>query len=549
MEDGAAACSVPAAVLELVQLATKEIECPNLSLPFRFEDLKTLPYMAKTRITRQGCHAGQRKLLLSEIQFLTCCASSASFVLYIGSAPCEKLPVLLRLFPGLKFLLVDPNFHTYSWNEKPVIVYQNVDAVSESCLTTLRTDRGRKRGRRQQEQRCSNATWTTAGAPVYCQTYRGDMSHVDCDAHRTAMQRIQKEFETVHFTSLVRDMLQRQERVYIIQDYMTESLATRLQRSIAYANSPDMLLISDVRTAFFRPLPTDLDCIWNDALQILVLKRLRPRWSMLKFHPPYMDPEQKQEMHSLLQERPQVQADLEKVRSRYGLDLLHNYHEGVYRYLRASVIWLQAWAPSSTSEARLIVSRDDLDAGYVPYDHQDWDNRFMYNKYTRGYAFYGLFYKCITDNRLRTSYDACFDCALEMLILLNYLHGHCAAPRDIDPVRLQTFFQEAHIQDTLVGLRALLDAGLVNGPEDKATFHGCVREPLRQPIFYLFDPLPLQVWYDETRLHMHRPDPQSCSITLARSVTEDRRQRFWDTISRNDARRDARFRNLVQNIR
>lgn len=53
-------------------------------------------------------HWGQRKLLLSEIEFLTLHARPNDTVVYAGAAPGTHTEFLASLFPTLKFVLVDP---------------------------------------------------------------------------------------------------------------------------------------------------------------------------------------------------------------------------------------------------------------------------------------------------------------------------------------------------------------------------------------------------------------------------------------------------------
>ncbi|KAG2374826.1 hypothetical protein C9374_010403 [Naegleria lovaniensis] len=66
---------------------------------------------------RSTIHWGQRKLLMSEIEFLTLFAPCADYygankqiiVVYAGAAPGRHIAYLAELFPYLKFILVDPN--------------------------------------------------------------------------------------------------------------------------------------------------------------------------------------------------------------------------------------------------------------------------------------------------------------------------------------------------------------------------------------------------------------------------------------------------------
>jgi hypothetical protein len=54
-------------------------------------------------------HWGQRKLLLSEIEFLTLHALPSSIVIYAGAAPGTHIEYLSKLFPDVNFVLVDPS--------------------------------------------------------------------------------------------------------------------------------------------------------------------------------------------------------------------------------------------------------------------------------------------------------------------------------------------------------------------------------------------------------------------------------------------------------
>ena len=53
-------------------------------------------------------HWGQRKLLMTEIDFLTQYSKENDLVLYVGAAPAIHTPLLSKLFPTLKFILIDP---------------------------------------------------------------------------------------------------------------------------------------------------------------------------------------------------------------------------------------------------------------------------------------------------------------------------------------------------------------------------------------------------------------------------------------------------------
>jgi hypothetical protein len=68
-----------------------------------------LPYRSGAYSFRVADHKGQRKLLMSEVDFLTRNVGKDSItVVYPGSAPGEHIPLLATLFPKIEFHLYDP---------------------------------------------------------------------------------------------------------------------------------------------------------------------------------------------------------------------------------------------------------------------------------------------------------------------------------------------------------------------------------------------------------------------------------------------------------
>jgi hypothetical protein len=72
-----------------------------------------------------NCHWGQRKLLWTEIEFLTKVSKkiplSECWILYIGSANGIHINILFDLFPDAKFILYDPNRFLVKQNDRVII--------------------------------------------------------------------------------------------------------------------------------------------------------------------------------------------------------------------------------------------------------------------------------------------------------------------------------------------------------------------------------------------------------------------------------------------
>jgi hypothetical protein len=92
------------------------IRTSNLIIPETINDLiYDTKYIHEGRDFQSRCHWGQKKLLLSEIQFLTKVCKKLNIkslnnyaVVYVGSADGRHLPILYDMFPDLLWLLYDP---------------------------------------------------------------------------------------------------------------------------------------------------------------------------------------------------------------------------------------------------------------------------------------------------------------------------------------------------------------------------------------------------------------------------------------------------------
>jgi len=86
-------------------------------------DFPKLKYRRRKEEVKTVIHWGQRKLLLSEIEFLTLYGdlSPTKTVLYVGAAPGTHIKYLSTLFPNLNFILIDPAPFSIEEKELPQI--------------------------------------------------------------------------------------------------------------------------------------------------------------------------------------------------------------------------------------------------------------------------------------------------------------------------------------------------------------------------------------------------------------------------------------------
>jgi len=89
---------------------------PKNFVPLSYDEIPThLKYVKKR--TSKNIHIGQRKLLMSEIYFLTKYGELSDCVVYAGAAGGQHIPFLSTLFPKLKFYLWDPAPFAIEGNE------------------------------------------------------------------------------------------------------------------------------------------------------------------------------------------------------------------------------------------------------------------------------------------------------------------------------------------------------------------------------------------------------------------------------------------------
>lgn len=86
--------------------------------------MPTAPYRRRKGEVKSVIHWGQRKLLMSEIEFLTLHGHKANLVVYAGAAPGTHISMLSEMFPQHNFILVDPSPFTVKESDRIVCMQQ-----------------------------------------------------------------------------------------------------------------------------------------------------------------------------------------------------------------------------------------------------------------------------------------------------------------------------------------------------------------------------------------------------------------------------------------
>ena len=447
--------------LDFLKSMIEKVENNTLNPIYEYNQLETFN-CDKTpenyNVIKLGCHHGQRKLLLTEIQFMT---RSPNLIIYAGSAPNEHMSILLDMFPDNKFLLIDPNYHTFDRDYK--YVYMNWNSISIETINSVKRDISNINNRRYQNvKRLKEASFIDGS------------SHDVIDFDKSKMDEIKT---SVKYSSLIKSLIDGKDRIYIIQDYMTRELANLLSLSLKEADNPEFGFISDIRTNLFDSGPVDLDYVWNDGLQLVFIKTMRPTLSMIKFHPPlrYTDDNSVKDFIDGKLKNDTVKKDLEYIKK--YTNMLKNYMDDKHLYFTNSTIYLQAWAPKTSTEARLIITHDDIDKPFINYDYNEWWDRFRYLKYLRGYGYF----KHHVYTKHANVGDGCFDCMLETLILSDYLMKNTTLYLNTDVI-LKWLSDQNNVK-SIKNLWQKINKNLLY-PVDQKGIHGYIKSPPENIHFY-----------------------------------------------------------------
>jgi hypothetical protein len=381
---------------------------------------------ADAKIITNNCHMGQRKLLLTEIEFYVRCIkdfdATNNLVIYAGSAPCEHLPVILNLFKNIKFLLIDPNYHSIDANYQ--YVYQNNSIIDKKNYRHFMSYLQRPQsGRMRQLNRITKKMTSVKFLSDISEKDENTYNIFDkSDEYYTKMKKLENVFYESDEFKLIDDIMNNEDRVFIIQDYLTPKMINRLRNHYDKSlTKPNIYFVTDIRTALVGG-PYDVDLLWNCALQTIFLKVIQPEYSMLKYRQPFFDRITKdifQNKHKYSR-LSMVYDDFDYVKKEYGEDFIGRHFNGEFYYFDDSEILVQPWAPKGSSETRLYLSKKQINRPFIKIDYKTFEDKMYAFRFIREYKYFPIYYPIIK-NYQENEWDGCQDCAREIYICGSYL--------------------------------------------------------------------------------------------------------------------------------
>jgi hypothetical protein len=190
-------------------------------------------------------------------------------------------------------------------------------------------------------------------------------------------------------------------KIFIFEEYMTIKMANKFK-------DLNCSFISDIRSnIYLQKYPTDFDIYWNTSMMYNWITIMQPNMSMLKIRMPYgSDTVKTKDDDYIINEF--------KMSKKNGIDFLNNYNDNRF-FMSKSELFIQPWAPVSSSELRMIILKKDI-SNIVEYDIKDIEDKmFYYNTINRTWVFH---YNPNSNKDI--NFCHCNDCALENKIWTDY---------------------------------------------------------------------------------------------------------------------------------
>jgi predicted nucleic acid-binding Zn ribbon protein len=343
------------------------------------ETLDQVPFMEPISFMNlDNYHYGQRKLALNEVKFYSMLPKH-SVIVYSGSASGEHTPFILDAFPTFKFILIDPNYHSINYPYE--YIYIDRSKVDRGNLIFIKksSEFESSRGKKLKSMYDPLTKMKFADGKIRDVT--------SCDS-----------------AGSLDDLKSLDNRVYVIQDYMSETLAKKLAAKLKSFKAT-YFYTSDIRSE-----ATDFGYLNDFAIQALVVKALGAKLNHLKFRMPRFEKMKRIPDFSNLERCKQVFPKL---------DFLELHRNKKFVFFDGTV-HLQPWGPPSTSETRLITDGKTL----VEWNANEYNGKMTYINLSRQLIAH--------DVEPIFNYDKCHDCALEMKILQDYFDDWKSASKKLD---------------------------------------------------------------------------------------------------------------------
>ncbi len=393
-------------------------------------------YTSRDPRTRLNQHIGQRKLFLSELQFMTrhVGIDHPGLVVYAGGAPSNKIAFLANLFPKAVFLLVDPN----PFNVFPPSWYDRDSPYGDS-----------------------------AELPRYI-IRRSESNGLTREKIDLSLGEVFAKLQNIISLSETPLNKDPRERIFIINTIYTPEHSIAIRHAINKMSSqpaPDVYFFSDIRTNIREEIfPRDIDITWNMAQQYIWSSLLVPAATMMKWRrcfylsedeslyiwdklgtnelgaptissdghpasrPRYQAPTSRKlaDIPKFVRDdfdisRQGIYIDSTGAEHRFlGVDFLADYATQTLRYPNG-VVYIQPYAGMVSAETRLVFTKDAPVITHPSPDEYD-GKLFFYNTQMRpGPRYVSAISQETTSQARRLHLDNCNDCAVESLIFQEYL--------------------------------------------------------------------------------------------------------------------------------
>lgn len=373
---------------EKVKEAIKEIlKLKNLKLVEKVVNMKTTLNYSSGVDRKPNLARGQRKLFLGELWALlkSIKKDESALVIYPGGAPGSSIGMLSKLFPQVKFLLIDPNEFDVRLNVGGKVIhhYNEVKKNDPSVIYV--------------QARPLNM-YKINDRKIY---QLDDKLKLQYDDIKNAKQ------QNINWNSVIEYISKSPTSIFAYQDYMTESLAKKLSQ-IELTCFDKVLLWSDIRTFINKDqlAPEDPDLISNMAMQEVWRQIISPDVSWFKFRFPFRK-------GKFVPVNKEAERSVIKCLD-YGIDFVKNYKEGKLFYPQGD-LYLQAWNGHNSTETRLLIWKGAEIVNYhniIPnYD----DVLFDWNNVERPYG-----HHLNEKSNEKYGFDHCGNCAIEAMVWDEY---------------------------------------------------------------------------------------------------------------------------------